>query len=313
MILSVTSTDDTHQWALAKTESSRCGAGCFSVVTRSPDSGNWGSPSIVTNAAHPVSQLRYVAATSGGFDGWVFGPALISIHGVDGGPDPATWKTVDVGGSVTSLEAHGQVVYALVAAQGQSTLMMSPTDKDAFETVDTGQLGDASNLVATAGVVAFLNATEAGTEVLSSSADPNTGRAAGGWTAAQPCRSGSEPVSLSSASDALWALCTDGSIDSVSYRPPGSDSWTPVSYQTGTGSLLTARSVDSAVLHLADNTALMLVTPDGAASLTDGSPGFSDPTMLGFTNPVLGLAVAEGDLWRSTDGGASWAQEHVLP
>jgi hypothetical protein len=313
-ILSVTSTDDTHQWALAQTETSRCGGGCFSVVTRSPDSGDWGAPSIVTNAAHPASQLRYVAAASGGFDGWAFGPALFSIHGVDGGPDLAMWQSVDVGGSVTSLEAHGQVVYALVEAQGQSTLVTSPTDDDAFETVDTGPLGDASSLVATAGVVAFLNATDTGTEVLSSRADPDTGRVSGEWTPSQPCRPGSEPVSLSSASDALWALCTDGRTESVSFRPSGGDAWTPVpSYRTGTGSLLTARSADSAVLHLADNTALMLVTPDGASRLTDGSPGFSNPTMLGFTNRDLGFAVAEGDLWRSTDGGQTWRQEHVLP
>jgi hypothetical protein len=150
-------------------------------------------------------------------------------------------------------------------------------------------------------------------EIVSSPADPTTGRATGEWTRSQPCKAASEPIQLSSSSDTLWALCSDGNFDTVAFRASGADTWTEVpSYRTGSGSLLTARSTDSAVLHLADNTELMLVTASGAEPLTQGSPGFSDPTMLGFTNPDLGFAIAGGDLWRTVDGGVTWAKESVV-
>ena len=79
------------------------------------------------------------------------------------------------------------------------------------------------------------------------------------------------------------------------------------------GTLLTARSADSAVLHLADNTQLMVVTATGAAPLGTTAPPFRDPSMLGFTNPDLGFAIADGALWRTVDGGATWSEEQVVP
>jgi hypothetical protein len=317
-VISLTSTGREHQWALTVTESDECAPTCVSVFTRSPDTGAWGTPALLPiprnpSAADRVSQLRYVGDASSGYDGWAFGRALLSIHGIDG-PTPSLWERIDVGGSVVSLEAHGGTVYALVVDEsGMPKLMASPIDRDAFDAVDTGPLEEASNLVATAGVVAFLDKTASGTDVMSSTADPTTGLATGDWTRSQPCQSGSEPTQLSSSSDTLWALCTNDANDTVAVATAGNGTWTQIPYSTGPGSSLTARSTDTAVLHLADNTKLMLVTANGATTLGTAAPPFRDPTMLGFTNQDLGFAVAAGVLWRTEDGGATWSEEQVVP
>jgi hypothetical protein len=316
-IVSLTSTGNEHQWVLTKTETPLCaqdvGGPCTTIFARG-SAGDWGEYALVA-PGDDISELRFVQDADGGYDAWAYGPSrVLSIHRLGAPAVAMAWHSVDLGGQVVGLEAHGKTVYALAVFGGTSTLTESPTSTDDFQPVDTGAVGEASNLVATAGVVAFIDKTDTGAEVLSSPADPESGRVTGGWSRSQPCPAGSQPVSLSSASDTLWALCSDGSFDTVSLRPSGSDMWTQVpSYQTGLGSLLTARSTDSAVLQLADNTKLMLVTPAGATPLTDGSPGFSNPTMLGFTNQDLGFAIANGDLWRTEDGGKSWAQEQVIP
>jgi hypothetical protein len=330
-VLSLTSTGDDHQWALVGTDAGDCAGHetCATVFARDAG-GSWAPLSVLpvpantSTADNPfaVAQVRFAASGEGGYNGWTFDGGLVSTH--DSG---LSWQVVrsrelgvanagDAIGNVHDLEARGGTAYALMTA-GEATdvLITSSADADDWHAVDTGAaLTNTHDLNVTEGVVAFLSDTDTGTEVLSSPADPETGRATGDWTASQPCASGSEPVSLSSASDTLWALCSDGNGDTVAFRASGADGWTEVpSYRTGAGSLLTARSTDSAVLHLADNTALMLVTAGGAEPLTQGSPGFSDPTMLGFTNSDLGFAIADGVLWRSGDGGATWAKEHVLP
>jgi hypothetical protein len=319
-VLSVTSTDNDHQWALIETDDPRCGPyGCRSVVPYSAGNG-WGAPGLLpvsttSDPASHVRQLRFAADASGGYDGWAFDQSLLSIHGIGTTGFPE-WHTVDVNGAVMSLEARGRTVYALVRRGGQSYLYSSPMNKDAFQQVDLGfELGAARNLVVTSGVVAFLDQTADGTEVVSIPADPSSGEATGDWTRSQPCESGSGPVQLSSASDTLWALCTDGSTDTVSFKSVQDGTWSHVTgYRSGwdPGSLLVARSTDAAVLHLADNTQLMAVTAAGAETLGTSEPPFTDPTMLGFTNPDLGFAIAHGVLWRTEDGGSTWSQEQVV-
>jgi hypothetical protein len=329
-IVSLTSTGDNDQWALGWSPGRVCGRPqpCATVFERPADGGPpWTPLGQLPLAAgsddqyglDTVNQLRYVGDPSRGFDGYAFGGGLLTTH-----DDPATgaragqtWHApaLPVQGSVDWLEAHGSTVYAIVTDRvGASTLVASPTAADVFERVDTGDLGTAESLVSTAGVVAFLDHAGSTTEVVSSPADPATGSATGEWARSQPCVQPSQPIQLSSASGTLWALCDNGG---VSFKCDGDTTWTDVAQPlSGPGPVLAARTADDALAAYADGRNLTSVSTAGGgdvAAVGPRPPPFAAASMLGFTNADLGFAIAQGMVWRTTDGGRHWSVDPILP
>jgi hypothetical protein len=238
----------------------------------------------------------------------------MSIHGVDT-PNPASWNPVRLSGAVTSLEARGSTVYALVRDGGRSSLESSPVDSDDFKEVATGpfELGDASDLVVTQGVVAMLADVGGETTVLWSPADPETGEATGEWGEQNPCTSGGEPTQLTSASSTLWVLCSDfnDSKDADVMAGGPETQWTICASGVDPNSELAATSPQSAVI--AEPSGMTLVPSTNTAQTPLSTDDFSDTSFLGFTNETLGFAIADGTLWRTTDGGQTWAVDPVLP
>jgi hypothetical protein len=203
-------------------------------------------------------------------------------------------------------------VYALVTRpSSQSTLVTSPVDHDSFVPVTMGPtLRDAHDLVVSQGVVAFVNGSDPGSQVVSSSASIDTGAASGHWRTTTPCGQGGV-VHLSSAGPTLWVLCGDGTMDTTTVSADAAPVWSAVPRQLAdpTG-LISARSASTAVVTFPTG----LVSVDARGFSSDlATVDFQQASMLGFTNDQLGFAVVDGRLWRTDDGGHQWQVEQVAP
>jgi hypothetical protein len=325
-VLSLTSTGNDHQWALGSTTGEGCSDGrCATLFSRSSLDGPWTwlgeLPFAVAGHRHAqsnenaVSQLRFVGAATTSYDAYAFGPGLFSAHGITFGTSMTRdiWARAElhgVSGDVTALEARGGSVYALVAQpSGRSALVTSPVDHDSFVRVSTGvALHDAHDLVVSQGVVAFVNGSGPGSQVVSSSASTDTGAATGPWQTSAPCNAGGV-VHLSSAGPTLWVLCADGSMATSTISGGAAPVWTPVPRQLGDATgLISARSATEAVVTFETG----LVEVDARGFSRDLSAlDFRHASMIGFTNDQLGFAVVGGMLWQTTDGGQHWHVEQV--
>ncbi|HSS67754.1 MAG TPA: hypothetical protein VLK34_04335 [Nocardioidaceae bacterium] len=316
-VLSLTSTDDNHQWALVRTKDGTCKDNSCATVFARGTGGTWSPLGVLPGPAdndtgYPddVAQLRFAPDSRGGYDGWAFDNGLFSTH--DGG---TTWSRAlpkQAGGQVHELEARGNTVYALITnGESHDDLVVSPMSSDDWQIVDTTmQLDFTNDLVVTEGVVAMIgNSGGDDHRVLSSAANPNTGLATGAWQFTDPC--GSEQVAhLSSAANVLWALCTDGTVKTATVSGDGPPQWADAGGPYSPNALLAARSTTSAVL--AQHNGLLELSADGTSKpLSDN--GFSHASLLGFTNEQLGFALVDGILWRTEDGGTTWTTDDVIP
>jgi hypothetical protein len=323
-VLSLTSTGNDHQWVLTKTDSDACSTNLCASVFKTDAQGSWSSLGLFpypldSSAAQDanVSELRF-AATGGGYDGWAFGPGLVSVHGVTDDTGTLDWHKVNqnvYGGYVTSLEAHGSTVY-MIAETGEAaeTLFMSPVSRDDWQQVPGGDFaGGAVDLNVSAGVVALRTYHNDVWDITSSPANPLTGEADNAWQTTQPCATGGVE-DLSSASNVLWALCANGAVATATVRDSGPPAWTTVvsegTFAHGPRAQIAARDTGTALV--AQNSGVSAIQTDNSVVPLTGDD-FHQATLFGFTNDRLGFAVVDGRLLRTTDGGTTWSEEQVVP
>lgn len=306
-VLALAASDPADPWTLAVTPGGDCtarpGQGCAVVVGAGADDGSSdvGVPAPADPASadrstrYEVSQLAVAGSAADGYDAWAFGGGFVSRHGTAG-----PWRSVSVPttGAVTEVAADGDTVYA-VFQDTTASLWSSPVSTDAFTPLSVGgtTLGVVSHLVASDGVIAFLNTAGGRASVVQSST-----RGAS-WASGNPCGQG-QPSALSAAEGSLWALCADGGRATVWTTPGAAGAWRRVGATVASDSLLAARSATTAVVGGQEG--LRVVGPHGSRPLSSADLG--DASLL-FADPETGYAVVDGRAFRSDDGGRSWARQ----
>lgn len=317
--VSLTATGTMHQWVLAKTPGRDCGApACATVFSTSDHGGSWSdvgqlpAPPATSDAptSRSVSSLRFTKRDDGSgiYDGWAYGDALWSTH--DSGN---TWSAADAPpGKVTTLEAWGGYAYAGVSSStlGDDTakLYRSPTTTDAWKPVDIGApLTSVQALAAAKGAVGLIDSGGLHS-VLYVSADGTS------WQRASACPAGTDPSSLSTASDsvsgvsALWVACTSPTSTVLRYTDTTA---------LGVWHDVQAGSLGAAVVVAAENPTTAYVagaTVPGIARVSASSAPvvvhsatIGVPVYFGFTNSTYGyLLSSDGTILSTTEGGKAW-------
>lgn len=229
-----------------------------------------------TTSRTGVSEVRFASPLIG----WIFGPALYVTR--DGG---SSWQSVNIGGSVISLETAGGVVDALVApctpstkCRGAVRLEQASVNGESFKTVATGPVESLStgaspdlSLQPPAGF-AILGESTTGADVYATDdlANPSA------WKKfPDPCARSQHALSSFVAPDSstLYSLCT------------------------GNGA--------------AGSTSKVAVATNGGTSTDVGKPPAAGDggAVAGTPYAVMVIATASAGSWlyRSGDGGHSWS------
>ncbi|HEU0128809.1 MAG TPA: hypothetical protein VFQ48_09415 [Pseudonocardiaceae bacterium] len=259
-------------------------------------------------SARPVGDtVREVRFAGDGTNGWTFGGELLATH--DAG---ASWTTpaLPVSGSVTSLEAWGEFVYAVVTdeAQGTASLVRSPVASDDWRTVDLGAVpAEIPALVVSEQVVAVLaRPADSDVESLLTSSDGVT------WQTRTPCEEGRSPSTLSTTEKSMWLLCSDDTAAHARVSVDGGQTWEGAPGEFSLGSQLAARDPSTAAVADPAGRGLTLVAVDHQPVQVSDSE-LDDVVLAGFTNPTTGYVLdANGDVLRTDDGGKTW-QPYSLP
>jgi hypothetical protein len=235
-----------------------------------------------------VSNIRF----GSGKDAWLYGPGLWSSH-----DEGQTWEQQDLGGQVDRLAAAHGTVWALVGApEGLQQLYRSPVGADDWEPVEDvvvygpGDVATLGDQVVVAGVRDDVSSWVGGPDGFSEVETPCAGLT----------------VDLSALSG-VWARCTSNLASATVAFSPDGKRWRvvspvdPVPYDA-----VVAARVHDAFVSMGSGRPTRLLEPDGSTSEVAPPPWTGSATYLGFTTPEVGMSVADGRLFRTTDGGATW-------
>jgi len=261
--------------ALARTTD----AGSTWVALSAPDAGYEARDYEGSTTAPAVSEVRFADE----LDGWIYGPSLFATH--DGG---TTWQQVSLGGSVVSLETSGGYVDTLVSpctgrqeCTGPLVLYQAQASGGTFSPVLTGPSVSSTGVSALDlslyAPVGFVNmsgvpqANQATVYATQNLANPS------GWKVfPDPCAahsSGTVTAFVGPDTTDLYTLCAGGAA---------------------------AGSVMKTVVK----------TVNGVSAPTGSPPLGGEPESLAANSAgtvVVSAASGASWLYRSTDGGATWA------
>lgn len=320
--LSLSATGTQHQWVLGKTPGGSCGkAECATLFSTIDHGQSWvdlgtlpAAPATADDmAADTVSQIR-VTGAEGVYDEWAFGHDLWSSH--DSG---RTWSTAHTPrGQVTALESWGDYVYAGVSSpvrgSDTATLYRSPVSRDVWKPVKVGRgLTSVLSLAAAKGVVGLIDLGDNGRDVLYVSHNGQR------WSRQAACPTGTEPVGLSTASDAsgigaLWVSCQGLAQTVVRFTtgmpgaaPTAGWKWSSVKGGEFTGAVtVAAHSTQTAYVVGGGLQGIERVSTQAAPKVVyPGDVGTA--TLFGFTNASHGYLLNEaGQILATIDGGTTW-------
>jgi hypothetical protein len=304
LALSVTATS-TRTFVVLGGVGGPCPSGCLRLA-RSGDAGR-------TFAALPVpSQIGQTGTvpTSDGVqgvrfgsadDGWLFGGDLWSSH--DGGH---SWSHLSMPGPVVRLEAAAGSAWALVGGSGDDLhLWTSSVKDDSWARVPGVTVTGPADLSVQGDRVVVLGAQDSRLWV---------GGRGGFAEHPSPCP-GATSVRLSSVGS-IWATCGTGMSASLHVSADGV-LWSDVPVSPDTGALpnsilVGARTDNDSIVATGAADPLQRMSAAGIlTTLGSPPPSGSEVDYLGFTTPDVGYAIIAGGLWRTVDGGDTWAHMQI--
>jgi hypothetical protein len=268
-----------------------------------------------TPVTPPTFDIRFADATHG----WIYGGALYETD--DGG---ATWNSLSsVPGSVVELAAFPGSVWAVtnLAANGDAAKY------EVFHATYSGNaaagkwselklpftMGSARPSLAVQHGAAFLLAPQSSTQ---GQAERLVSFAKDGTLSANdkaPCFSDlGGKLSAGGATGVLWATCPSGISAGVYVSTDSGKNWASVP-KAGPNSIEVG-AISASTAMLSDNAGdpLELLHADGTTSPVTLPGAMAYASFIGFTTTDVGFAVTsdtseEHELWRTVDGGATWA------
>jgi hypothetical protein len=305
--VSMTATSPDAYWLLGNGETAGQGA----AVVATMDGGSTfthagGFDATVVHGTNDVtaSTVRGLRFATGGRDGWAYGGGLWSTH--DAGTTFTRVTTGPASGLVERLETAGGATYALARDGAAWSLWQTPAGGDAWQPLDA-DLHQPGALAVTSDLVAVTDHADGETYALVSTD--------GGTTFTRrptPCSADLGAGDLSATLDGLWLTCATGTSATVHVSTDDAATWTKVPTDSpaisATASEVGARGGAQAIVATPGKA--LLVGPGGATSTP--VPGLAAPTFAGFTTSKVGYILdVEGQLFRSTDGGSTWALVRV--
>ncbi len=324
--LSFTAISDSDYWVLGSVP---CAGGRCTAIVRTTDGGASFSriraPELQNVGAPGRNQptLRFANRD----DGWAF------VIGADGAFDVthdggASWHAVNRR-NLIAFATGGGYVYAVTArctpdSCGTLRFERSPVSREAWTSSDMPFTPDGPVLDLSAhGTNVWLLATRAGQvssryDVLARSTDAGQSFAVG----AGPCFPGLGGTLAPSSAKVLWAVCPTGMMAGAARSADGGVTFAPLHLQKEipNSTSLAPASDDSALLIINAGGATPLLTTDAGAHWTPPrSPtGATSWGWAGFTDAETGAAIVQTrfviaarlqlqQLWRTTDGGATWS------
>ena len=244
-----------------------------------------------------VQAVRFGSAD----DGWLFGGDLWSSH--DGG---YSWSHLSMPGPVVRLEAAAGSAWALVGASGDHLhLWTSSVKDDSWARVPGVTVTGPADLSVQGDRVVVLGAQDSRLWV---------GGPGGFAEHPSPCP-GATSVRLSSVGS-IWATCGTGMSAALHVSADGVV-WSDVPVSTDAGALpnsilVGGRTDNDAIVYAGVAGSFQRLSADGALSdLASPPPGGSSGEFIAFTTPQVGYAEVGGALYRTDDGGDTWARMQI--
>jgi hypothetical protein len=308
--ISITAVNDKTYWALG---TQQCGTVSCTAIVSTTDAGSHfteiAAPHAATisidNATRPVLSLRFADSS----DGWAYGDALWTTS--DGG---ATWVDTSLpAGSVKDLEAARNpgsvtgtawaVVQPIPFTSGYQ-LWQAPyatgSGTGAWQRVDLGAdpPGDSAPSLVVKGAAAYLLASDAKNVAHLYVAS------VGAATTTYPVPCGADAGAFSAGVGSLWIGCTTGATVSTDGGATWHTADTPSKITLGV-----VGGIDATTAVVDQGSSLVVVSTTGtpkAAAISSPGANFS---FLGFTDAKVGYALSQAPnrMWRTTDGGLTWA------
>lgn len=283
-------------------EKNACLSTCVRLA-RSRDGGNtFTALPAPRNTKDKPSSLRFGSTQ----DGWISGASLWATH--DGAK---TWSRVPMPGQILRLEAAAGTVWALVTTGTgpEVALYRSPVGADHWSKVALPRHLQGPVDLALQGRRVLVLGTAPDALLVSDDGSHFAARTS-------PCTSGLGGR-LSATADAVWFVCANGTSGSVFVSGAATASFKAVPTRflpdaMPSQTLVGARTARSAVLGLPGDVGLVGISSSG--SRLSSYPGGTGWTYVGFTSPDVGYAItccSVGQLLRTTDGGAHWADVRV--
>lgn len=274
------------------------------------------------DSAGAISTLRFANA----LDGYAFGTgAGASLWYTGNGA--ASWQRVDLG-DVLAFATGGGYAYALTAscdskgACNSLTLRRSPVDASAWSAmaVPVGTVNPLATMTVHGSSVWFSLTTSSTSlhQVLVTSTDAGSHMS----TSTSPCYGGLGGHLRAASSSVLWATCPSGMLAGAWRSTDGGASWSGAGTKPSmdNSALLAPAGATTAVVEPGPDGQLLRTT-DGGSSYTQVSaatPGYWW-SWMGFTTSAVGSALRVSQkqsarpgppieqLWRTYDGGVTWA------